>query len=87
MRKALIVGINYYEHGNLRLYGCVDDAHSVRAVLERHGDGSVNFSAPKLLTGTGAMDAIRRQDLKDAIEELLRRITKLRSSSSLAWAH
>ena len=42
MRKALVVGINYYEHGS-PLYGCVDDAHAVKAILERHGDGSVNF--------------------------------------------
>lgn len=28
MRKALIVGINYYEHGS-PLYGCVDDANAV----------------------------------------------------------
>ena len=31
MRKALVVGINYYEHDS-SLFGCVDDAHSVRAV-------------------------------------------------------
>ncbi|HFD3910191.1 TPA: caspase family protein [Pseudomonas aeruginosa] len=42
MRIALIVGINHYEHGG-SLYGCVDDAHAVQAVLARHGDGSVNF--------------------------------------------
>ena len=42
MRIALIVGINHYEHGN-PLYGCVDDAHAVKAVLDRHGDGSINF--------------------------------------------
>jgi Caspase domain len=71
MRKALIVGVNYYEHGS-GLYGCVDDAHSVKAILERHGDGSINFGSPKLLTGTGPSDVVSRGNLKDAIEELFK---------------
>ena len=70
MRIALIVGINYYEHGN-PLYGCVDDAHSVQAILERHGDGSVNFDC-KLLTGTGPTDRVERNELKDAVSELFK---------------
>jgi hypothetical protein len=68
MRIALIVGINYYEHGG-PLYGCVDDAHALQAVLERHGDGSVNFDC-KLLTGTGPSDRVDRATLKDRIAEL-----------------
>jgi Caspase domain len=68
MRKALIVGINYYEHSPT-LFGCVDDAHSVKAILERHGDGTVNFDI-RLFTGTGSGDVISRSDLKDHVEEL-----------------
>lgn len=71
MRKALIVGINYYANGD-GLYGCVDDAHSVKAILERHGDGTINFGTPKLFTGTGPTDAVSRANLKDAIEELFK---------------
>ena len=70
MRKALVVGINHYEHIPV-LFGCVDDAHGVKAVLERHGDGSVNFDV-KLLTGTGPTDTVVRSTLKDAIEELFK---------------
>jgi hypothetical protein len=70
MRKALVVGINHYEHISA-LFGCVDDAHAVKAILERHGDGSVNFGI-KLLTGTGPTDSIARSTLKDAIEELFK---------------
>lgn len=70
MRIALIVGINYYEHGG-SLYGCVDDAHTVQAVLERHGDGSVNFDC-KLLTGTGPTDRVDRNVLKDRVAELFK---------------
>ena len=33
MRKALIVGIDYYEHFN-SLYGCVNDAGTVKRALE-----------------------------------------------------
>lgn len=68
MRKALIVGINYFEHGS-PLFGCVDNAHSVKAILERHGDGSVNFDV-LLLTGTGPADAVSRSVMKDHIKTL-----------------
>lgn len=70
MRIALIVGINYYKHGG-SLFGCVDDAHAVKAVLDRHGDGAVNFDS-KLLTGTGPSDRVDRNDLKDRVEELFK---------------
>lgn len=70
MRIALIVGINHYEHGD-SLYGCVDDAHAVQAVLARHGDGSVNFDC-KMFTGTGPTDRVERSLLKDRVEELFK---------------
>lgn len=70
MRKALVVGINYYDHGN-PLFGCVDDAHAVKAVLERHDGGAINFDC-MLLTGTGPDDCVVRGDLKDSIEELFK---------------
>jgi len=68
MRRALIVGINYYEHGD-NLFGCVDDAHAVKAIMERHDGGTVNFDC-MLLTGTGPSDPITRGDLKDNIKKL-----------------
>lgn len=68
MRKALVVGINYYQYGNA-LFGCVDDAHAVKSILERHSDGTVNFGV-KLLTGTGPTDLVQRGDLKEAVRAL-----------------
>src|SRR4051794_36486979 len=47
MKKALVVGIDDYEAAPLT--GCVNDASSVAALLERNGDGSPNFSV-KLLS-------------------------------------
>jgi len=70
MRIALIVGINYYQHGS-PLFGCVDDAHAVKAVLARHDGGAVNFDCV-LLTGTGPSDRVDRGDLKDHIEKLFK---------------
>ena len=70
MRKALVVGINYYQHVS-PLFGCVNDAQSVKTVLERHGDGSVNFDV-RFLTGTGENATVSRADLKSAIGELFR---------------
>jgi hypothetical protein len=69
MRKALIVGIDHYDHiGSLS--GCVNDAHSVKSVLERHADGTINFATPKLLTGTSTKDRVDKGPLKDAVREL-----------------
>jgi hypothetical protein len=68
MRKALVVGIDFYEYGEA-LFGCVDDAHSVKAILDRHDDGAVNFDC-SLLTGTGPTDRVNRSVLKDKIVEL-----------------
>ncbi len=70
MRIALIVGINHYEHGG-SLHGCVNDAHEVKAVLERHDDGAVNFDC-RLLTGTGPTESVSRGALRDKIEQLFK---------------
>ena len=70
MRIALIVGINHYEHGD-SLYGCVDDAHTVKTALDRHGDGSINFDC-KIFTGTGPADKVNRALLKDHVSELFK---------------
>jgi hypothetical protein len=68
MRKALVVGIDYYEHV-AGLYGCSNDAHSMKGVLEKHGDGSVNFGV-MLVAAAAAKDAVSRGELKDRIQEL-----------------
>jgi hypothetical protein len=70
MRKALVVGIDHYAHIP-GLHGCVNDAQAVKAVLDRHGDGRVNFGIQTLIA-TGASSAISRGDLKDRIDELFK---------------
>lgn len=71
MRKALIVGVDHYDHIH-PLRGCVNDAYAVNSVLERHSDGTLNFSNPKLLTSTGPNSGVDRTQLKDAVRELFR---------------
>ncbi len=68
MRKALVVGIDYYKHIG-ELTGCVNDAYSVKAMLDRHADGSVNFGA-RLMIGTGPQDILERSELKEGVREL-----------------
>ena len=68
MRKALVVGIDHYA-SIPGLYGCVNDAHSIKSILEQNSDGSVNFGV-MLLSATSAKDAISRADLKDRIQDL-----------------
>ena len=68
MRKALVVGIDFYENVS-PLYGCVNDSFAVKAMLDRHADGSVNFGV-RHFTGTGPQDLVSRDELRRAIEEL-----------------
>jgi len=70
MKKALIIGINYYKYVS-KLHGCVNDAKTVMSALERNEDEnkSLNFSI-KLKVATDSNSAIDRRTLKDAIIEL-----------------
>ncbi|MDP1646191.1 MAG: caspase family protein [Thiobacillus sp.] len=68
MRKALVVGIDYYTNVS-PLFGCVNDSFAVKAMLDRHADGSVNFGV-KHLTATGPSDPVGRDELRRAIESL-----------------
>lgn len=68
MKKALVVGVNYYPNvGNL--HGCVNDAYAVSQVLARHMDGQLNFDV-KLVTSVDAASAISRKQLKENIISL-----------------
>ncbi len=68
MRKALVIGIDHYEHID-GLTGCVNDAHAVKAMLDRHADGSINFGV-RLMVGTGQQDILEKSELKEAVREL-----------------
>lgn len=68
MKKALVVGINYYEKLN-PLFGCVNDAYAVNQVLERHMNGELNFDV-KHVTSVDAASSITRKELKENIKQL-----------------
>lgn len=68
MRKALIVGINFYETAG-SLFGCVNDAYAVNAMLERDADGSRNFHT-RMMTSIGPDQQVKRTALRDSIKEL-----------------
>lgn len=68
MRKALVVGVDYYSNVST-LFGCVNDSFAVKAMLDRHADGSVNFGV-KHLTATGSTELVSRDDLRQAIDDL-----------------
>ncbi|MBR0795666.1 caspase family protein [Bradyrhizobium jicamae] len=71
MRKALIVGIDYYQNFT-SLSGCVNDANAVADALARNADRSQNFTTPKVMTATSVSDAVGRRDLREAIEALFK---------------
>lgn len=75
MKKALIIGIDYYAKGG-SLYGCVNDAFSMRSALERNSDGTINFDTA-LLTATGPNDPVNRIELRAKIQELYRGSTDI----------
>lgn len=68
MKKALVVGINFYPSVG-KLYGCVNDAYAVSQVLTRHMDGQLNFDV-KLITAVDAASAVSRKQLKESIVTL-----------------
>ena len=68
MRKALVVGIDYYSDAN-NLFGCVSDAYSVKSVLDRNSDGTLNFSC-KIHVASNEDTAIERKELKNLAEDL-----------------
>lgn len=68
MKKALIVGIDYHTEIP-SLYGCVADANAVNLVLERHADGSNNFST-QLLCSSGPSQYVCGNELRTALIEL-----------------
>lgn len=68
MRKALVVGIDYYTNVS-PLYGCVNDSFAVKAMLDRHTDGSVNFGVKHLATA-GLGGTVERDELRLAVESL-----------------
>ncbi|MEL6811460.1 MAG: caspase family protein [Bacteroidota bacterium] len=68
MRKALVVGINYYEHVS-PLYGCVNDALAVTESLERNYDGKKNFEVKKILVENDTT-YLERRGLKQAVLDL-----------------
>lgn len=70
MRRALVVGINYYSQIN-RLFGCVNDAHGVKKMLERNSDSTVNFGV-RFMAASGPKDAVSRAQLREAINTLFK---------------
>nr|WP_299422651.1 caspase family protein [uncultured Emticicia sp.] len=70
MRKALVVGIDYYDSIS-QLYGCVNDAYAIKAVLDRHSDGTKNFDV-NIEVATGPKALIERKVLKNKVEELFK---------------
>jgi hypothetical protein len=70
MRKALVVGVDYYDTIN-GLFGCVNDAYAMKSVLDRHSDGTKNFDV-NIEIATGPKARIERKELKNQVEELFR---------------
>ena len=68
MRRALVVGIDHYEEIG-PLTGCVNDAYTVKGMLERNADGSVNFGC-KALIGNAPGSIVTRAELKEAVRDL-----------------
>ena len=67
MRKALIIGLDNYQAQPLK--GCVNDAYSIKTVLEHHGDGRTNFTTPRLVVSNEGYTVTKRE-LKKLITEL-----------------
>jgi len=67
MKRALLVGIDQYDHFN-RLGGCVNDVNAIEPLLARNEDNSPNFDCQKRTTSTGG---VTRDDLLADFDVLL----------------
>ena len=69
MKRALLVGIDYYENFQ-QLYGCANDAAAVHPLLRRNEDGGPNLDC-RLASAKDAATQVSRDRLKEMIRELL----------------
>lgn len=65
MQRALLVGIDHYQHSPLA--GCVNDARRMQDLLRRHHDESPNFDCRLMVSSE---TEITRAALRQAIEDL-----------------
>lgn len=70
MKKALIVGIDFYEHIS-SLYGCSNDALSLASVLGEHYNSEKNFDI-NTITASSLEQAISKNELKSLTKELFK---------------
>jgi len=72
-RKALVVGVNNYEHISC-LYGCANDARLVKSVLARNGDSdrTKNFDVDLVIADHDNNYFLKRKELKNKVEELFK---------------
>ena len=68
MRKALVVGVNYYSNFS-HLHGCGNDAKSVAPLLQRNFDQTKNFDV-ELVVADDLSSSLGKKDLRDKIKEL-----------------
>src|SRR3569832_490199 len=69
VRRALIIGINTYQHG-ANLSTCVADAHAMGQLLEEHEDGRPNYDCRILLDQTEKGAPITMAGLREACSQL-----------------
>jgi uncharacterized caspase-like protein len=69
MRRALVVGIDYYDRYN-DLAGCVNDATALRPLLARNEDVSVNLDC-RIVTASDASTRVTRDELLAMIDATL----------------
>lgn len=63
MRKALLIGINNYPGRGNALRGCLADINALQPLLERNGDGALNFDVcmlPDVASSSKAMEYIEQ---------------------------
>lgn len=75
MSRALIVGIDYYEHTS-DLIGCVKDAENMARLLGEHEGGHNNFDC-KVWKASDKKSAVSRVQFRKEIEELFKHPTDM----------
>lgn len=69
MKRALVVGIDYYDHYN-DLAGCANDATALHPLLARNEDVSINLDC-RIVTATDPSSRVTRDELLPMIDATL----------------
>ena len=83
MKKALLIGINYYSSPSVRLNGCIDDVNNIRGVLI----DAYDYDLANIVTLRDDELRSQYQPTRDNIINNLKQLVSQTSQLEEIWIH